>query len=141
MGENKDGKNKITRLIQDIKKNLKIKNLLKISIKEILNMLLKKIKAQNILEKLNTNKSKMINTRGNLNTRNKKTSIRENLKTKNRKINTKGNLNNNGNNNNSNKMITIIKHHHRDQWLVQDPLLQSNTLEIHQVENHKLHSD
>jgi len=158
--ENKDGKNKITRLInnikenlniktngrtqtnrkiQNIKENLKIKNLLKISIKEILNMRLKKIKAQNILERLNTNKSKMINTRGNHNTRNKKTSIRENLSNKNRIINTKGNLNNN--NNNSNKMITIIKNHNRDQWLVQAPLLLSNTLEIHQVENHKLHSD
>jgi len=160
--ENKDGKNKITRLInnikenlniktngrtqtnrkiQNIKENLKIKNQLKISIKEILNLRLKKIKAQNILERLNTNKSKMINTRGNHNTRNKKTSIRENLSNKNRKINTKGNLNNNNNNSNSNKMITIIKNHNRDQWLVQAPLLLSNTLEIHQVENHKLHSD
>jgi len=99
-------------------------------------MLLKK--KTSIRENLKT-KSKITNTRGNHNTnRNKKTSIKENLKIKNR-INTQGNHNIN---NNSNKMIKT-RHHLRtgDQWLVQEALLQSNILEIHQVENRKLLSD
>lgn len=130
--------NKINKRIQDIKENLKIKNLLNSNTKENLNML-SKTRINNTKENLNTlKKNKLTNTKGNPNTKIKKTSIRENHSIKNRKINTKENLNNNSNNSTASNNRVNLKEDHK---LAQVLLLQSNTQEIHQVVNHKLHSD
>jgi len=155
---NRDGKTKIVKLTNNTKENLNIKTNgkeeemittikeslktknKKISTQEKLNMV-KKSSHHNILVKLLT-KMKAINIReSHNNCKNKKTtSIKENHRIKNRTINTKGNPNIN----NNNQMITPtnqVSNQVLDHRLDQVHLPLSNTLEILQVENHKLLSD
>lgn len=143
-----NGKTQTNKRIQDIKENLNTKSLLKISTKEILNMLSKMIIAKNIQGKQNM-LSKKISIQEKHNTKSRKISTKENLSIKSKKIqDTKENLNTRikmtnstkENHSTNNKMITT-KNHNKDLWLDQVHLLLSNIQEILQVENHKLLSD